>query len=92
MLQALVVVFVSSLRVFAHYSFDVTSYEAQDVITTDVIIVVGGSAGVYSAVRLHDYNKSTLIIEKNDYLGGHAETYVDPQSDVPIDFDVISFS
>lgn len=73
-----------SLRILANYSFDPTSYNPQDVITTDVAVVGGGSAGVYTAVRLQDYNKSIVIVEKNGYLGDHAETYVDPQSGVSI--------
>lgn len=89
--QAFVVLCVCSGWVLANYSFDPRSYEAQDVITTDVAVVGGGSAGMYTAVRLQDYNKSTLIIEKNDYLGGHARTYVDPQSGVAINLGVIVF-
>ena len=46
---------------------------------------------MYTAVRLQDYNKSIVIIEKNDYFGGHAETYVDPQSHVPINLGVVVF-
>lgn len=89
--QALVILYCFSLWVLADYSFDTTSYDPQDVITTDVAVVGGGSAGVYTAVRLQDYNKSIVIIERNDYLGGHAETYVDPQSKVPINLGVIVF-
>ena len=79
------------LKVFASYSFDPAAYDANDVLSTDVAIVGGGSAGVYSAVRLQDYNRSVIIIEKNDYLGGHAETYIDPQSGVPINLGVVVF-
>ena len=75
----------------AEYSFDPTSYHPHDVITTDVAVVGGGSAGVYTAVRLQDYNKSIVIIEKNDYIGGHAETYIDPQSNIPINLGVVVF-
>ena len=89
--QASVALYIFSLRVFADYSFHSTSYDPQDVITTDVAVVGGGAAGVYAAVRLQGYNKSVVIIEKNDYLGGHAETYVDPQSGVPINLGVIAF-
>ena len=89
--HAFVVLYIFSLWVLADYSFDAASYDPQDVITTDVAVVGGGSAGVYSAVRLQDYNKSIVIIEKNDYLGGHAETYIDPQSHVPINLGVVVF-
>ena len=75
----------------ADYSFDTTLYNPHDVITTDVAVIGGGSAGVYTAVRLRDHNKSTVIIEKNDYIGGHAETYIDPQSNAPINLGVVAF-
>ena len=89
--QALVALCCFSHWGLADYSFDPTLYDPQDVITTDVAVVGGGSAGVYTAVRLQDNNKSIVIIEKNDYIGGHAETYIDPQSNVPINLGVIVF-
>ena len=89
--HAFVVLYIFSLWVLADYSFDATSYDPQDVISTDVAVVGGGSAGVYTAVRLQDYNKSIVIIEKNDYLGGHAETYIDSQSKFPINLGVVVF-
>ena len=89
--QASVLLSLSYVQVLASYSFDPESYDPQDVITTDVAVIGGGSAGVYSAVRLQDYNKGIVIIERNDYLGGHAETYVDPQSGVPINLGVVVF-
>ena len=89
--QAFVALCCFCLWGLADYSFDATLYNPQDVITTDVAVVGGGSAGVYTAVRLQDHNKSTVIIEKNDYIGGHAETYIDPQSNFPINLGVIVF-
>ncbi|KAL9105188.1 MAG: hypothetical protein Q9227_009579, partial [Pyrenula ochraceoflavens] len=75
----------------ANSLFDPSTYNPQDVIKRDVAVVGGGSAGVYAAVRLQDYNKSIVIIERNDYLGGHAETYIDPQTGVPINLGVVGF-
>ena len=89
--QAFVALYYFALWVVADYRLNTSFYDPQDVITTDVAVVGGGSAGVYTAVRLQDYNKSTLIIEKNNYLGGHAETYIDPQSNVPINLGVVAF-
>ena len=83
--------YMGTIQIYAHYSFDPRRYDPQDVYKADVAIVGGGSAGVYAAVRLEDYNKSVIIIEKKSYLGGHAETYVDPQSGVPINLGVIAF-
>lgn len=91
MFRAYAFLYLSSVRVLAGHIFDAASYNPQDVIVRDVAVVGGGSAGVYTALRLQDHNKSTVIIEKNDYLGGHAETYVDPQSGVPINLGVVVF-
>ncbi|KAK8007042.1 hypothetical protein PG989_001032 [Apiospora arundinis] len=52
-----------------------------DVIRRDVAIIGGGLSGTYTAVKLKDA----------DQLGGHAETYVDPNTGVPIDIGVIVF-
>ncbi|MCJ1333684.1 hypothetical protein MMC10_010384, partial [Thelotrema lepadinum] len=80
------------LDVLANQIFDPASYDPEDVLTADVAVVGGGSAGVYSAIRLQqDYNRSIVVIEKNDYLGGNAETYTDPQSGIAINLGVIAF-
>ncbi|EAQ92087.1 hypothetical protein CHGG_00322 [Chaetomium globosum CBS 148.51] len=45
----------------------------------DVAIVGGGAAGSYSAVRLReDFGVSVVVIEKDNKLGGHVNTWVDP--------------
>lgn len=56
---------------------DVADDKVADV---DVAVIGGGSAGTYSAVRLRDMNKTVAVIEQKDRLGGHTETYVDPQT------------
>ena len=90
-IQAFVPLCVFAFRVVANFNFDPAAYNPRDVISKDVVVIGGGSAGVYTAVRLQDYNKSVVIIERNGYLGGHAETYVDPQSGVTINLGVIAF-
>ena len=41
----------------------------QDVIHKDVVIIGGGASGTYAAVRLReDYNKSIVVVEKDDHL------------------------
>lgn len=62
-----------------------------DVVERDVCIVGGGSAGVYTAVRLRDAGLSVAIVERQARLGGHAQTYVDPNSGVPINIGVVVF-
>lgn len=47
-------------------------------LNVDIVIVGGGASGAHSAVRLReDFNKSIVLIEKTDRLGGHVDTYVD---------------
>ncbi|KAL9623494.1 MAG: hypothetical protein Q9160_002174 [Pyrenula sp. 1 TL-2023] len=68
---------------------DPRNYPSEDIIHRDVAIVGGGSSGIYSAVRLTDYNKSVIVVEKQGKLGGHAETYTDPATNMPIDLGVV---
>lgn len=47
----------------------VTAWELPNVLFKDVVIVGGGASGAYAAVRLRDdYNKSIVLVEKNDHL------------------------
>lgn len=64
-------------------------FENTKTISRDVCIVGGGSSGTYAAVRLKDMNQSVVVIERNDYLGGHTHTYRDPNSGETDDYGVI---
>lgn len=57
----------------------------------DVLIIGGGASGTYAAVRLQDSGKSVILVEEKSLLGGHTNTYVDPQTNIPIDYGVIVF-
>jgi NADPH-dependent 2,4-dienoyl-CoA reductase/sulfur reductase-like enzyme len=61
-------------------------YDIDTVITKDIAIIGGGSAGTYSAIRLRDLGKSIVVIEGTDRLGGHARTYIEPNTATPIDY------
>jgi hypothetical protein len=61
------------------------------VIERDVCVIGGGSAGTYTAVRLGDFGKSVVLVERSGRLGGHAETFIDPATGVPIDIGVIYY-
>lgn len=65
----------------------------QDVefITRDVCIIGGGSTGTYAAIRLKDSGKSVAVVEKEEQLGGHTKTYVDPTTNTTVDYSVIIF-
>ncbi|EGP89663.1 unnamed protein product [Zymoseptoria tritici ST99CH_1A5] len=56
------------------------SVTAQTVITRDVAIIGGGSAGTYTATRLRQMGFSVALIEKEKELGGHADTYRSPKN------------
>lgn len=64
---------------------------AATVVECDVCIIGGGSAGTYAAVRLGDLGKSVMLVESTARLGGHAQTFIDPATGVPIDIGVIYF-
>ena len=64
---------------------------AATVIDCDVCIVGGGAAGTYAAVRLGDLGKSVMLLESSGRLGGHAQTFTDPATGVPIDIGVADF-
>ncbi|KAI2626222.1 amine oxidase, flavin-containing superfamily [Xylaria nigripes] len=57
---------------------DPSSYAIADIVERDVAIIGGGSRGSYTAVRLRDSDKSVVVVEKKDILGGHGETYINP--------------
>jgi hypothetical protein len=66
-------------------------YKVDSVITRDITIIGGGSAGTYSAIRLYDSGKSIVVIEASDRLGGHTQTFIEPNTGVPIDYGVQVF-
>ena len=75
--------------VAAQDAFDAASYAVNDVITRDIVILGGGASGTYASIYLKDLNQSVLLIEKNDHLGGHTNTYIDPATGDTIDYGVV---
>jgi beta-cyclopiazonate dehydrogenase len=66
---------------------DESEFKSEDVIERDLCVLGGGASGVYGAIRAKDSGHSVVVVEKNDYLGGHTETlYLDDGS--PIDYGV----
>jgi hypothetical protein len=49
-------------------------------VEVDVAIIGGGSSGIHAAIQLKDAGAKVLVIEKKHQIGGHAETYVNPQT------------
>ncbi len=71
--------------------FKLEDYNFTDVITRDVCIVGGGSTGTYAAIRLLDLGKSVVVVEHKDRMGGHTQTYTDPQTGRPVEIGVLEF-
>lgn len=72
-------------------SFDTASYSPSFILKRDVAILGGGSSGTYAAIALHDRNLSVAVIEKQNYLGGHTNTYTDPASGKKVNYGVLVF-
>ena len=45
----------------------------------------------YAAIKLRDMNKSVVVVEKENRLGGHTQTYIDPKSKQPIELGVAEY-
>ncbi|KAI0833181.1 FAD/NAD(P)-binding domain-containing protein [Hypoxylon sp. FL0890] len=71
---------------------DLSLSEPNAILHRDVVVIGGGSTGTYTAVRLKDYNKTVAVVERKSRLGGHAETYVDPDTGYAIDIGVVVFA
>lgn len=81
----------SSLATALPQTIDPNSFPASSIITRDVCIIGGGSTGTYGAIRLSDSGKSVVVVEANDRLGGHTNTYTDPSTNETVDYGVIVF-
>jgi hypothetical protein len=67
------------------------SHNVTEYIERDIVVIGGGSTGTYSAIRLLDSGKSVVIVEKDNRLGGHTNTYTDPTTGLTNDYGVIVF-
>lgn len=80
------------LTIASPLKIDPSAYPASATITRDVCIIGGGSTGTYSAIRLSDSKKTVVVVEANDRLGGHTNTYTDPATNDTVDYGVVVFS
>lgn len=65
-----------------------TDISPQNTLNVDVCVIGGGAAGTYSAIKSKDLNKTVVVVEQQDRLGGHTKTYVDPGSNTSIELGV----
>lgn len=54
------------------------------IITTDILIVGGGLAGITAAIGLKDSGQHIMLLEKTDVLGGRARSWPDPVTGDPV--------
>ena len=57
-------------------------------INVDVCVIGGGAAGTYAAIKSKDLGHSVAIIERENRLGGHTKTYIDPTTKRSIELGV----
>ncbi|KAI4639029.1 hypothetical protein J4E93_009519 [Alternaria ventricosa] len=68
-----------------------SSFHPSAIITRDVAIIGGGSSGTHAAITLKDANKSVIVVEIKNRLGGHTETYTDPATGLAQDYGVLVY-
>ncbi|CAN8103584.1 unnamed protein product [Discula destructiva] len=61
-----------------------TSATSETAIEVDVAIIGGGAAGTYAATRLVDNNKTVVLLERKSVIGGQTETYIEPETNFPV--------
>ncbi|KAJ6562155.1 hypothetical protein B0H19DRAFT_1143709 [Mycena capillaripes] len=54
----------------------------------DIVIIGGGSSGTYTAFRLQEKGLSVALLERNDRLGGHVNTFHVPNTNTTFDYGV----
>lgn len=64
---------------------------AQNTFNVDVVVIGGGAAGTYAAIKSKDLGKSVVIVEQQDRLGGHSKTYIDPATKQAVELGVAEY-
>jgi phytoene dehydrogenase-like protein len=86
----LIITLLVTLHTDASVVVNGTPYSVDSIITRDVAIIGGGATGSYSATRLEDLGKTVVVVvEEQDRLGGHTQTYHDPKTGGTIDYGVV---
>lgn len=70
--------------------FDTPGLPTVEVIERDVVVLGGGAAGAYSAVRLKDAGKTVAVVERDVRLGGHVDTFFAPGGG-PVEYGVQAY-
>ncbi len=64
---------------------------AQNTFNVDAVVIGGGAAGTYAAIKSKDLGKSVVVVEQQNRLGGHTKTYIDPTTKQPIELGVAEY-
>lgn len=64
---------------------------AQDTFNVDLVVIGGGAAGTYAAIKAKDLGKSVVVVEQQNRLGGHTQTYIDPTTKQPVELGVAEY-
>ncbi|KAI3317918.1 hypothetical protein HD806DRAFT_355619 [Xylariaceae sp. AK1471] len=94
MLLTTLVVFLASAHATNQYQwgiFEDNNGQWSEVIERDVCIVGGGASGVHAAVSLVDLNKTVVLVEQRNRLGGDTHTYIHPETGGLVDIGVVVF-
>ena len=73
-------------------AIDAAAYASSSIIHRDVVVIGGGASGTYGAISLKDKGKSVVIVEAQDRLGGHTQTYTDPTTNTTVDYGVLVYN
>ena len=68
-----------------------SQFSSSHILIRDVTIIGGGSSGTYAAIRLSELGHSVAVVEQEDTLGGHTNTFVDPVTGSTFDYGVSTF-
>ncbi|KAH8655460.1 hypothetical protein BX600DRAFT_439976 [Xylariales sp. PMI_506] len=80
------------LKAFAISTVVIAGEYPLSYVNKDVVILGGGASGTYAAVRLReDYGKSVLLVEMESILGGHTNTYTDPDTGEAFNYGVQAY-
>lgn len=89
--SALLSSFLVITNVIARHGFDEHSFAAKDVIQRDVCVIGGGSSGTNAAINLLRAGQSVVVVEKQNRLGGHVNTFKDSVTGLTADLGVVVF-
>ncbi|CAK3900358.1 flavin-containing superfamily amine oxidase [Lecanosticta acicola] len=62
-----------------------------EVVESDIVVIGGGGGGAHAAIKVQQAGKKVVLIERENRLGGHVNTYKDPATGQTYDYGVQLF-